>query len=145
LPGPDILELQTRARAFEQRLNHLIDELAPQQIVWYPYRTLLTFSVLDKLLTGPRRDLLALAGGDPILDVGCADGHNSFFFESLGCQVLAIDNYYTNHNQLRGFNALHAALKSSVEFQAVDLTFSAWRFCWACCTISRTRSMCWRP
>ncbi len=121
MPGLDILELEARARGFEQRLQQLMADLAPQQIVWYPYRTLLTFSVLDRLLTGARRALLDLAGGDPILDAGCADGHNSFFLESLGCQVTAIDNYYTNHNQLRGFKALHSALGSSVEFQAVDL------------------------
>ena len=121
MPQPDIPELQARARAFEQRLQQLMAELAPQHINWYPYRTLLTFSVLDRLLTGPRRDLLDLSDGDPILDVGCADGHNSFFLESLGCQVLALDNYYTNHNQLRGFNALHSALRSSVKFEAVDL------------------------
>jgi tRNA (mo5U34)-methyltransferase len=121
MPRPDILELQGRARAFEQHLQQLMAELAPQRINWYPYRTLLTFSVLDQLLTGSRRDLLDLSGGDPILDVGCADGHNSFFLESLGCQVMALDNYYTNHNQLRGFNALHSALKSSVKFQDIDL------------------------
>lgn len=121
MPGLDILELEARARAFDQRLQRLMADLAPQQIIWYPYPTLLTFSILDRLLTGPRRHVLDLAGGDPILDIGCADGLNSFFLESLGCQVMAIDNYYTNHNQLRGFNALHAALASSVEFQAVDL------------------------
>jgi len=121
MSGPDILELQERARLFEQLLNRLMADLAPQQIVWYPYRTLLTYSILDQLLTGPRRHLIDLAGGDPILDLGCADGGNSFFLESLGCQVLAVDNIYTNHNQMRGFNALRAALQSSVPFHAVDL------------------------
>jgi tRNA (mo5U34)-methyltransferase len=121
LPGLDIVELQARAHGFEQRLNHLMTALKPQRIAWYPYRSLLVFSVLDQLLTGARRDLLALAAGDPILDVGCGDGHNSFFLESLGCPVTAIDNSETNHNQLRGFKALHAALDSSVSFQNVDL------------------------
>ncbi len=121
MPGLDILEVQERARLFEKLLNRLMADLAPEKIVWYPYPTLLTFSILDKLLTGPRRHLLDLAGGDPILDVGCADGGNSFFLESLGCRVLTIDNVYTNHNQTRGFNALRAALQSSVPFQAVDL------------------------
>ena len=121
MPGPDLLELHARARAFEQHLQQLMAELAPQRINWYPYPTLLTFSILDQLLTGSRRDFLDLSGGDPILDVGCADGHNAFFLESQGCQVMALDNYYTNHNQLRGFHALHSALRSSVEFQDTDL------------------------
>lgn len=34
MPGPDILELQGRARAFEQRLQQLMAELAPQRINW---------------------------------------------------------------------------------------------------------------
>jgi tRNA (mo5U34)-methyltransferase len=121
MPGPDVLELEERARHFQQRLNRIMDDLAPQQIVWYPYPTLNVFAILDKLLTGQRRRLLDLARGDPILDIGCADGANSFFLESLGCQVLAVDHIHTNHNQLRGFNALRDALKSSVSFQAVDL------------------------
>jgi tRNA (mo5U34)-methyltransferase len=121
MPGLDIFELQERARLFDERIKGIMADLAPEKIVWYPYPTLLTFSILDKLLTGPRRYLLDLAGGDPILDIGCADGGNSFLLESLGCQVLAVDHSHTNHNQLRGFNALRAALKSSVSFQAVDL------------------------
>jgi len=121
MPGLDISEIQQRAVQFQQRRDLLKKELASQKIVWYPYPTLLTFSILDKLLTGPRRNLLDLAGGDPILDIGCADGGNSFFLESLGCEVLAVDNLHTNHNHLRGFNALRSALNSSVNFQAVDL------------------------
>jgi tRNA (mo5U34)-methyltransferase len=121
MPGPDITELHRQAQLFEKRLNQLKTDLAPSGIVWYPYRTLAVFSILDKLLTGPRRRLLDLAAGDPILDAGCGDGGLSFFFESLDYEVHAIDNLHTNHNQMRGFTALHTALNSSVPFQAVDL------------------------
>lgn len=121
MPGLDISELSRDAMLFETRLDRIKAELAPQGIVWYPYRTLLSFGVFDKLLTGPRRQLLDISGGDPILDLGCADGLLSFFLESLGCSVFAIDNPHVNHNQMRGFNALHAALQSRVAFETVDL------------------------
>src|SRR5277367_1711385 len=121
MPGPDIQQLQRLAEQFEKKLEQVKAGLAAQEISWYPYRTLLTYGILDKLLAGPHRDLLGLAGGDPILDIGCADGANSFFLETLGCHVLAVDNCHTNRNQLRGFDALKTALDSSVGFQAIDL------------------------
>ena len=80
MPGSDISELAGRAQLFERQLNQLKSALASQAIAWYPYRTLGVFPVLDKLLTGPRRRLLDLAAGDPILDLGCSDGALSFFF-----------------------------------------------------------------
>ena len=121
MPGPEISELSRDAMLFESRVDRIKSALAPEGIVWYPYRTLLSFAVFDKLLTGPRRQLLDIAAGDPILDLGCADGLLSFFLESLGCSVFAVDNPHVNHNQMRGFNALHAALPSRVRFEAVDL------------------------
>jgi tRNA (mo5U34)-methyltransferase len=121
VPGPDISEIARKAHAFERRVNETKESLAADGIVWYPYPTLSVFPILDKLLTGPRRHLLDLAAGDPILDLGCADGGNAFFFESLGCEVFAIDNPHVNHNQMRGFTALRSALHSSVPFEAVDL------------------------
>lgn len=117
----DIGELRDRANVFEEKLDRIKAQLARQQIPWYPYRTLLNYEILEKLLSGPRRRLLDLAGGDPILDIGCADGANSFFLETLGCQVVAIDNSGTNQNQLRGFHALKSALESSVVLYPVDL------------------------
>src|SRR5260370_13825910 len=121
MPGPDIQELERQSKLFAASLNRIKAALAPQRIIWYPYPTMGAFPILDKLLTGPRRLLLDLAAGDPILDLGCADGGISFFFESLGCEVCAVDNPHTNHNQMRGFEALRAALNSSVSFEAVDL------------------------
>ena len=121
VPGLDISELDRRAQLFEEHINQLKDALAPSDIVWYPYRTLTVFSILDKLLTGPRRHLVDLAGGDPILDLGCGDGALSFFFESLGCKVWAMDNHHANHNHMRGFTELRSALNSSVELEMIDI------------------------
>jgi 2-polyprenyl-3-methyl-5-hydroxy-6-metoxy-1,4-benzoquinol methylase len=117
----DIRELRDRAVIFEKRIEHAKTELAPHQIPWYPYRTLMVYGILDKLLSGPRRRLLDLVSGDPILDIGCADGANSFFLETLGCQVVAVDSAHTNQNQLRGFEALKGALQSSVALRSIDL------------------------
>src|SRR5260370_2789574 len=121
MPGPDVKEIARQAILFEKHLNQIKESLAPQEIVWYPYRTLAVFSNLDKLLTGPRRRLLDLAAGDPILDLGCGDGGISFFFESLGCDMRAIDGYHSNHNHMRGFLELRNALNSSVPVEVMDL------------------------
>lgn len=81
----------------------------------------LNLPVLASMLRDERRDLLTLAGEAPVLDIGCGDGDLSFFFESLGCRVVAIDNFNPNFNQTAGFKALHSAMHSSVEFQMSDL------------------------
>jgi tRNA (mo5U34)-methyltransferase len=119
--GFDIREIGRLAIVFEKRLNEIKESLAAHKILWYPYRTLTIFPILEKVLTGPRRKLLDLAAGDPILDLGCSDGAVSFFLESLGCEVRAIDGFHTNHNSMRGFTELRAALKSSVPVEAMDL------------------------
>jgi tRNA (mo5U34)-methyltransferase len=126
MPGPDITELSRRAQRFDDKLSGIKASLKSLGIAWYPYRTLTAFSILEKLLTGARRQLIDIAAGDPILDLGCGDGDMSFFFESLGCRVLAVDNPHTTHNQMRGFMELHSALKSSVKFEAVDLDSQFW-------------------
>jgi tRNA (mo5U34)-methyltransferase len=121
MPGPDVKEVARQAILFEKHLNQIKESLAPREILWYPYRTLTIFPILDKVLTGPRRNLLDLAAGDPILDLGCGDGAVSFFLESLGCDVRAIDGFHTNHNSMRGFTELRAALQSSVPVEVMDL------------------------
>ena len=121
MTGPDIKELERQSIAFERRFNEAKESLAAQGIVWYPYPTLKVFSILARLLTGPRRHLVDLAAGDTVLDIGCGDGGISFFFESLGCQVRALDSYHTNHNHLKGFLELRTVLQSSVPLEVMDL------------------------
>ena len=105
-------------RAFQQKLERVKRTLAPRDFCWYPYDTFSVFPVLERLV---HEDLVALAGAAPVLDIGCGDGDLSFLFESLGCDVRAIENAATNYNHTRGFHALHAALHSSAVLQLADI------------------------
>ena len=117
----DIVELAARAAEFRDRLRAAKLEIGAADFAWYPYDSFGVFPILERLLTRQRRDLLALAAGAPLLDVGCGDGDLAFFFESLGLPVTAIDHIATNYNQMRGLAELKAALRSAVEVLPLDL------------------------
>jgi tRNA (mo5U34)-methyltransferase len=119
MSGLEIHELAHRARQFKAKLEETKKQIPG--IVWYPYDTFASLGIADKFLTGRNRSLLDLAAGDPILDLGCADGALSFFFESLGSKVHAVDHLPTNYNAMRGITQLRAALHSSIEVHAIDL------------------------
>lgn len=123
LKSLDIAEICQRAQAFERVLQEAKQRIRNRgvEIAWYPYRSLSGLAILDRLLTGERRRLLALAADDPVLDLGCADGELAFFLESLGCQVHAVDFPDTNCNGMQGVRALKRELGSSVEILAADL------------------------
>jgi tRNA (mo5U34)-methyltransferase len=73
------------------------------------------------MLRDERRDLLRLAAGAPVLDIGCGDGDLSFFFESFGCRAKAVDHPDTNYNRTLGFRALRTLLGSSAELHIRDV------------------------
>ena len=119
----DIAELNRRAQQFERTLDAARRRIESRgrKIAWYPYRSLSGLALLEKLLHGENRRLLALAGEAPVLDLGCADGELAFFLESLGLQVHAVDYPETNCNGMEGIRALKEELRSSVEILGVDL------------------------
>jgi tRNA (mo5U34)-methyltransferase len=120
--GPkDIRDLAAAALLFRGRLEEVKSASRSSDFDWYPYNSYGVLPVLIPMLQEERRDLVALAGAAPILDIGCGDGDFSFLFESLGCRVKAIDHPSTNYNRTLGFRALGAALRSSVEFEAADV------------------------
>ena len=109
------------AAAFRKQLIGVKRRLGSNDLRWYPYDTLQVFSVLERMLSGEHRYLVELAGGRPVLDIGCGDGDMSFFLESLGCQVHALDLPATNFNQMRGVAALKQALNSPLQIFQMDL------------------------
>jgi 2-polyprenyl-3-methyl-5-hydroxy-6-metoxy-1,4-benzoquinol methylase len=112
----------TAVHEFERRLNAVKKNCSlPAGRDWYPFHTFSTIDILEGVLTGKRRKLLALTEGYPVLDIGCGDGGLSFFFEDLGLPVHAIDHSATNYNGMEGVRALKATLDSAVEISEIDL------------------------
>lgn len=117
----DIAEIARKARSYEASLSKTKEDLAPGEFGWYPYGTLNNFQHLDHLLTGANRDLLGLAGGAPVADIGAADGDSAFFLESLGLDAHVVDNAPTNFNGCRGMRLLKQVLESKVTIHEIDL------------------------
>lgn len=117
----DVSDLLVRSIEFRGRFEALQRELNPGHFRWYPYNSFANFAHFDRLLTGERRRLLALARGGPVIDIGCADGALAFFLESLGLRVHALDHPASNYNRMQGVAALKQALSSDVEILAADL------------------------
>jgi SAM-dependent methyltransferase len=118
LGGSDLIR---QGAQFQRRLAQLKAELGEAEFPWYPYQSLGNIPVLDRLLQGPFHSLLGQAKGSRVLDIGCADGDLSFFLESLGFHVIAIDHPDTNHNGMRGVRKLKEALHSNIEILTYDV------------------------
>src|SRR5207302_1757082 len=74
------------------------------------------------LLRQEQRSVFAEIAGQPVADIGAADGDFGFFLEQrLGCQVDLIDNAPTNYNGLRGAHRMRAELNSAVTINQIDL------------------------
>lgn len=93
----------------------------PDQFGWYPYDSMTVRSILERLLERDFHLLPPVLEAEPVLDIGCADGDLSFFLESLGADVDAIDYSEMNFNQLRGARKLREHFKSSVGIHSVNL------------------------
>jgi tRNA (mo5U34)-methyltransferase len=114
-------ELIETAQRFREKLEFAKEKLGPQDFPWYPYDSFGYLRWFDSSWKGSIETLRNLAGSEPVLDVGCADGALSFFMESLGCEVDAIDNPPTNHNGMQGVRTLRAAMGSSVAIHSMDI------------------------
>ncbi|WP_344931566.1 hypothetical protein [Saccharopolyspora gregorii] len=99
----DFDTLRERALAFREELLARKEKIAPAEFDWYPYDTMANIFHLDRLLTGPQRQVFDRIAGSRIADIGAADGDFGFFLEhELGCSVDVVDNPPTNFNGLRG-------------------------------------------
>jgi hypothetical protein len=118
---PDIDDLAHRSTGYRDWLHAARAEIA-EEIPWYRYDILGNLGRLNALLTGDNRDLGKLAGGQPVADIGGADGDLAFALERhCGWQVDLIDTAATNMNGLRGARALREHLSSNVEIHDIDL------------------------
>jgi hypothetical protein len=90
---------------------------------WYPYRTLWSVGVLERLSADAGLNLLQVCRGQygKVADIGAADGDLAFFLENQGLSVDVIDNEATNFNRFLGVRILKDALNSSVTIRSVDL------------------------
>src|ERR1700742_3575654 len=109
-----ISQLANSLGAFKDEFDAARARAASPDFPWYPYDSLSNFIWMDRLLTGPRREIGALVGDLPILDVGCADGASSFYLEKAGFKVEVIDHPLTSNNDMQGVRLLKSALKSKI-------------------------------
>jgi len=94
---------------------------AARDFEWYPYDCFANLFYVQHLLHDAGLTLAETIGGEPVLDIGAADGALSFFLESLGHQVEAWDHSGTNRNRMRGLRRLAEVMGSRVEIRDADL------------------------
>ena len=113
-------DLCRRAREFKTTLEAKRVELAPPEF-WYPYGSMNNLTILDRLLTGPSRNLLRDIEPKRAADIGAADGDLSFFMEMEGWEMSIVDNPPTNWNGLRGAKLFKERTGSAVKIVEIDL------------------------
>lgn len=117
----DPSELSIRAQGFKATLDAAKADVQQRDFDWYPYGSLDNFHLLDLLLEGRDRTVFDDIRGQPVADVGAADGETAFFLESLGHEVDVIDYGPTNFNGCRGVRALARQFGSRVGIHETDL------------------------
>ena len=106
---------------FRSRFEEAKRSVEPVDFAWYPYDCFANLFYLQRLLKNSNLSLAEIIGERPVLDFGAADGALSFFLESLGFQVQAIDFSGTNINRMQGLRSLARHLGSRIEIQDSDL------------------------
>lgn len=104
-----------------QRLAAARQELGDRAFEWYPYDSLTNLLNLERSFGSRYPDVLNLAAGKVIADIGCGDGDLAFLLESLGATVDAIDFPDSNHNRMQAIRALKRHLGSNIDIAEVDL------------------------
>lgn len=121
--------MKTMFELFAQ-IHHVAPEFADRlktlkaqnpQIEWYPFRSMDKVNLLS--LVGKYFDAVAVGflGDHPkIIDVGAADGDLSFF-DSVGCEVVTVENASCNYNHCEGIRTIRQILESRITFIDKDI------------------------
>jgi tRNA (mo5U34)-methyltransferase len=88
---------------------------------WYGYDILANLWHIEGLLGERHAELLTAIEGQPVADIGAADGDLAYFMERLGFEVDVLDFAPTNWNGLRGARRLRELLHSKVGIHEIDL------------------------
>lgn len=109
---------------FKRKLNAIKTSTTfdDKNLFWHPYDSLSNLYEIGEILSGQNYDLLSLAGGYAVADIGAADGDLAFFLESCGIKNIHVIEYGpTSCNRLQGVRLLAKALNSSVAVHEINL------------------------
>jgi tRNA (mo5U34)-methyltransferase len=110
-----------RTEDWRARLQQVKTDNPPGDFSWYGYDILGNIGHIDGLLPPSERDILARIAGQPIADIGTADGDLGLLFADMGHAVDLIDWPATNWNGMRGVRRLTELLQSSASVHEIDL------------------------
>lgn len=114
-------EFLARSRTWRKTLDEIKRKNPPSEFTWYGYDILGSAEHIDRLLPPEHRDLFSRVYGQPIADIGTADGDLGYLLASIGFEVDLIDWPATNWNGMRGVKRLGELLASNASIHAVDL------------------------
>lgn len=106
---------------FRRRFEQAKRVLGPVPFEWYRYDSFSNLFYFQYLLNASSLTFSEVVGNSAVLDLGAGDGALSFFLESLGCHVDAVDFSGSNINEMRGLRTLAAHFESRVRLQDTDL------------------------
>lgn len=115
---PHVLE---RAGQWHRELGSIKAAHPPTDYTWYGYDILANLWHVEGLLGREHAELLQSVQGQPLADIGAADGDLAYFFEREGFEVDVLDWPSTNWNGLRGARRLKELLGSTIGIHEVDL------------------------
>jgi 2-polyprenyl-3-methyl-5-hydroxy-6-metoxy-1,4-benzoquinol methylase len=111
-----------RARhPFESVLAEIRSRVRPEPFDWYRFDSFANLAPIADMFPGGLDSLVELARGEPVADIGAADGDLAFLLESLGLDVTIIDWPGTNINRMHGAELLKRELRSSVAIGKIDI------------------------
>jgi len=107
--------------SFRRKFEAAKAALGAAPFEWYRYDSFPNLFYMQHLLKCASQSLDEVIGNQPILDIGAADGALSFFFESIGYRVDAVDCSASNINRMQGIHAIGRELRSAVQVLDLDL------------------------